>query len=70
MLLKRNVYLFGFDITIDEVKHCAKMVDYKLSEWYGYEYKDDKIIGLVSRDLSSEELEMLGICYKFHLNKL
>ncbi len=63
-------YLFGDQLTIDECKHCAVNIGYPLLQYYRFKWENEFVVGLVSRDLSFEELEMVGIAFLVHVAEL
>ncbi len=67
MRLLKASYDFYDEVSFDEFKYCTGKMGYTIVDFCIFQWKGDKIIGFLSYDMTHEEVEILGECFKKYL---
>lgn len=67
MRLLKASYEFGTEVSFDEFKYCTEKMSYAFVDFCIFQWNGEKIVGFCSYDMSHEEVEILGECFKKYL---
>lgn len=67
MRLLKATYDFREYVSWKEFEYCSGKMGYALCDFCIFNWKDDRIVGFFSYDLTHEDVEVLGECFKRYL---